>query len=81
MTCAIIGAFFVFTHPPYFFTHRPYYIYNQMVKKLRFFADLLAIFRRLYLFLLIINWLWLSVFESRCKDNHKINFLLVNNYQ
>ena len=43
MTCAIIGAFL-------FFTHRPYYIYNQTVKKLRFFADLLAFFRRLYLF-------------------------------
>ena len=72
MTCAIIGAFFVFTHTPY-------YIYNQTVKKLRFFADLLAIFRRLYHPALIINWLWLSVFESRCKDNHKTNFLLVKN--
>ena len=41
MTCAIIGAFS-------FFKHRPYYIYNQTVKKLRFFADLLAVFRQLY---------------------------------
>ena len=34
----------------FIFTHSPYYIYNQTVKKLRFFADLLAIFRRLYFF-------------------------------
>ena len=74
MTCAIIGAFFVFTHPPY-------YIYNQTVKKLRFFADLLAFFRRLYLFLLIIKRLWFRAFESRCKDNHKTNFLLDINLQ
>ena len=74
MTCAISRRFFIFTH-------RPYYIYNQTAKKLRFFADLLAVFRRLYLFLLIINWLWSSVFESRCKDNHKTNFLLLNNHQ